>query len=260
MGSADPHPGSPASSIGDESSTNPRRRPLVGITTYPENDRGRYDLPESYVACVRRAGADVVLIPPDATDAVGVLGHLDGLVLAGGGDIDPSRYGGTGHPTIYSLSEGRDRDESAMVVHVLETGLPTLAICRGSQVLNVTLGGTLHAHLPDVVDGSVTHRDEPRALRGEPAPVPHEVRVEPGSLVAEVMGAERVTPMSWHHQAIDRIGADLRPVAWAPDGTIEATEHAQHPWLASVQWHPELTGHEDPTQQALFDGLVRASS
>jgi putative glutamine amidotransferase len=146
-----------------------------------------------------------------------------------------------------------------MVEHVLETGLPTLAICRGSQVLNVALGGTLHAHLPDVVDGSVIHRDEPKALRGEPAPVPHEVVVESDSLVARIMGAERVNPMSWHHQAIDRLGAGLRVVARADDGTIEAVEHASHPWLAAVQWHPELTGDRDPTQQALFDALVAVS-
>ena len=139
--------------------------------------------------------------------------------------------------------------------------MPTLAICRGSQVLNVALGGTLHPHLPDLgrVDdhgAEVVHRDAEAIARGLPGAVPHDVRVEPGSLVAEVMGETDVTPMSWHHQAIDELGSGLRAVGWAPDGTIEATEHDSHPWLVSVQWHPELSAATDPTQQRLFDALV----
>ena len=133
------------------------------------------------------------------------------------------------------------------------------AICRGSQVLNVALGGSLHLHLPDVVDGSVVHRDEEAARQNQPAPVPHPVEVDADSLVATAMGATAVTPMSWHHQAIDRLGDGLRIVARAPDGTIEATQHESHPWLASVQWHPELTADADPTQQRLFDAFVEAA-
>ncbi|WP_436794096.1 gamma-glutamyl-gamma-aminobutyrate hydrolase family protein [Actinospongicola halichondriae] len=239
-------------------------RPLVGITTYPQNDRGRYELPEEYVASVRRAGADAVLLPPGAGAVIGLLGRLDGLVLAGGGDLDPATYGGQSHETIYSLDEARDADELAIVHEVLDRGLPTLAICRGSQVLNVALGGTLHPHLPDVArldenGEAVIHRDAEAIRRGLPGPVPHDVSVEAGSLVAEVMGATEVTPMSWHHQAIDRLGEGLRAVAWAPDGTIEATEHESHRWLASVQWHPELSAESDPTQQRLFDALVRVA-
>ncbi len=236
-------------------------RPLVGITTYPQNDRGRYELPDEYVACVRRAGADVVLLAPGAgvDGVVGLLDRLDGLVLAGGGDLDPATYGGTTHETVYSLDAARDTDELAIVHEVLARAMPTLAICRGSQVLNVALGGTLHPHLPDVVGETVIHRDAEAIERGLPGPVPHEVSVEAGSLVAEVMGATEVTPMSWHHQAIDRLGEGLRAVAWAPDGTVEATEHESHRWLASVQWHPELSAESDPTQQRLFDALVRVA-
>lgn len=239
-------------------------RRLIGITTYPQNDRGRYELPDEYVACVRRAGADVVLLPPGAGAIDSLVDRLDGIVLAGGGDLDPATYGGAGHDTIYSLDEARDADELALVHAVIDRAIPTLAICRGSQVLNVALGGTLHPHLPDLgrtdEDGAaVVHRDAAAIARGLPGPVPHDVRVEPGSLVAELMDATDVTPMSWHHQAIDRLGDGLRPVGWAPDGTIEATEHESHPWLASVQWHPELSAADDPTQQRLFDGLVRAT-
>lgn len=243
-------------------------RPLIGITIYPPNAGGRFELPEPYVACVRRAGGEPVLLAPGTADVPGLLSRLDGLVLAGGGDIDPALHAGGEHETVYAIDPVRDRDELAMVHTVLERALPTLAICRGSQVVNVALGGTLHLHLPDDVGTDVVHRDEPDVVRGIPAPVPHDVQVEPGSLIGKLMtavatdgsGADTVTPMSWHHQAVDRLGEGLRAVAWAPDGTIEATEHESHPWLAIVQWHPELTAASDPTQQALFDGLVTAAS
>ena len=230
-------------------------RPLIGITTYPPNAGNRFELPPEYVAAVRRAGGEAVLVPPGIGDPAGLVARLDGLVLAGGGDLDPARYGGEGHETVYSLHPQRDEDELALVALLLERDLPTLAICRGSQVLNVALGGTLHVHLPDL-GGPVLHRDELAALRGMPAPTPHEVTVDPGSLVAKVMETEHVTPMSWHHQAVDELGEGLRVVARAPDGTVEATEHDTHPWLLSVQWHPELTAATDPTQQRLFDALV----
>lgn len=250
-----------ATSSGSEPVTDETRvaRPLIGITTYPQNARGRYELPEEYVTCVRRAGADVVLLPPGAGSVDALVGRLDGIVLAGGGDLDPATYGGEGHETIYALDEPRDSDELALVHLVLERELPTFAICRGSQVLNVALGGTLHPHLPDVVGTEVTHRDADAIARGLPGPVPHTVRVEPDSLVARIMDSTDVTPMSWHHQAIDRLGSGLRPVAWAADGTIEATEHESHPWLISVQWHPELSAGDDPTQQRLFDAFVHTA-
>ena len=235
-------------------------RPLIGITTYPANAADRYDLPTAYVASIRRAGGEVVLVPPGIGDSAALLERLDGLVLSGGGDLDPARFGGGEHETIYALDPERDQDEIDLVHLVLDHEIPTLAICRGSQVLNVALGGSLHLHLPDLVGTDVLHRIEPEVLRGMPAPTPHDIRVEPGALIAKLMEAHEVTPMSWHHQAIDRLGDGLRPVAWAPDGTIEATEHDSHPWLASVQWHPELTAATDPTQQRLFDGLVRAAT
>lgn len=242
-------------------------RPLIGITTYPPSRGGRYVLPAEYVASVRRAGGEPVLLPPGTVDQpvdVGaLLRRLDGVVLAGGGDLDPATYGGAGHETIYALHPPRDRDELAMVHDLLEREAPTLAICRGSQVLNVALGGTLVTHLPDVVPdpdgGGVLHRIEPPEPQEIATPTPHEVTVEAGCHLAEVMAATVVTPMSWHHQSIDRLGDGLRVVARAPDGVIEATELAGHPWLLSVQWHPELTAADDPTQQRLFDALVVAA-
>ncbi len=231
-------------------------RPLIGLTTYPPNPGDRYELPRPYVDAVRRAGGEPVLVPPGLDDPAGLLGRLDGLVLAGGGDSDPARYGGAPHETVYAIHPDRDESELALAGLVVEQGTPALAICRGAQILNVALGGTLHVHLPDVVDGTVVHRKAPELDQGMPGPTPHEVEVEAGSLVAEVMGATVVTPMSWHHQAVDRLGEGLRVVARAADGTVEGLEHEAHPWLAIVQWHPELTAAGDPTQQRLFDALV----
>lgn len=234
-------------------------RPLIGITTYPPNPGDRYELPRPYVDAIRRAGAEAVLLPPGIADPEALIDRLDGLVLAGGGDLDPGLYGGGPHETVYAVDPARDEDELALTRLVLERGTPTLAICRGSQVVNVALGGSLHVHLPDVVDGTVIHRKEPEELRGMPGPTPHEITVDGGSLLAEVMEATTVTPMSWHHQAADRLGDGLRPVGRAPDGTVEALQHESHPWLAVVQWHPELTAAGDPTQQRLFDRLAAAA-
>ena len=236
-------------------------RPLIGLTTYPPNPGDRYELPRPYVDAVRRAGGEPVLVPPGLEDPAGLLERLDGVVLAGGGDIDPARYGAAPHETVYAVHPDRDESELALAALVVDRSTPTLAICRGAQVLNVALGGTLHVHLPDVVDGTVIHRKAPELDHGMPGPTPHEVEVEAGTLLAEVMGATTVTPMSWHHQAVDRTGDGLRVVGRAADGTVEALEHESHPWLAVVQWHPELTAAGDPTQQGLFDALVdRAAS
>jgi putative glutamine amidotransferase len=130
--------------------------------------------------------------------------------------------------------------------------VPTLCICRGIQVLNVALGGTLIEHLPDEVGDTIAHRVPPRN------PTQHPIRLEPGSRLADIIGQAEATTTSWHHQAIRRPAAGLDVVAHAPDGTIEAVEMPDHPWLVAVQWHPELTAANDPGQQRLFDALVKA--
>ena len=227
--------------------------PLVGITAYQPNEHGRFELPAEYVSAVRRAGAVPVVIPPAETDLDGLLARLDGVVLAGGGDIDPARYGAAErHETIDFVDHARDELELALAQRVLDEGVPTLAVCRGLQVVNVALGGTLHQHLPEAVGSDVPHRQEPKWGHR------HVVEAEVGSLVAETMGAHQVEPACWHHQGIDRPGVGLSITAWGADGVIEAVELAGHPWLVAVQWHPEMTADEDATQQALFDGLVQA--
>jgi putative glutamine amidotransferase len=230
-------------------------QPLIGITTYGRHEGdGRFNLPYRYVDSVRRAGGLVVLLPP-GEDALGeLLNRLDGIILAGGGDVDPERYGGGPHPAIYNIDVERDASELALVHRVIDSEIPTLAICRGFQVVNVAMGGTLLPHVPDAVGEIVLHRiDTPRG------PVEHSITVESESQLADILGQTVVSPQSYHHQAIDVLGADLRVVARAADGIIEAVEMPSHPWLVAVQWHPEMTAETDSTQQRLFNALVAKS-
>jgi len=228
------------------------RLPVIGITTYGRDERGRYTLPSEYVAAVQRAGAVPVLIPPVPELARRYLELVDGMILAGGGDMDPAHYGGEAHETLYGIDAQRDGLELALARQIVERRQPALAICRGMQVLNVALGGTLIEHLPAVVGEDVLHRKPPRE------PTPHAVRVKAGSRLAAIAGATEFAPLSWHHQAIRATAPGLEVVATAPDGTIEAVELSSHPWLIAVQWHPELTAEREPAQQRLFDALVTA--
>ena len=226
--------------------------PLIGITTYGRLKDGRFALPAEYVDAVRRAGGVPVLLPPGEGDLGVWFGMIDALVLPGGGDIEPSRWGGAPHPTNYKIDPLRDADEIAMARHLVQARLPTLAICRGMQVLNVAFGGTLIAHVPEAVGERVLHRGR------DEQPVQHAVKLEAGSKLAAVIGAVQCTTVSWHHQAVDRVAPEFRVVGRAPDGLVEAMELPGHPFLLAVQWHPELSAAGDAGQQRLFDALVRA--
>ena len=227
--------------------------PFIGITTYGRGPHNRYILPAEYVDAVRRAGGIPLLLPPGEDRLDAVLPLLKAVVFSGGGDLDPELYGGNRHETIYMVEPERDRSEIDLARRVFDLEVPTLAICRGSQILNVAKGGTLIEHLPDEVGETVNHRVPPRE------PTPHAIRVEPGSRLAGLLGATDFSCMSWHHQAIRRVAPGFEVVAHAPDGTIEGLEMPSHPWLVAVQWHPELTAAEDPIQQRLFDALVEAA-
>lgn len=229
------------------------KAPIIGITTYGADQANRYGLPIAYVTAVQRAGGQAVLIPPAGGEPERYLDFIDGLILAGGGDIDPSHYGGAPHPTLYGVDAARDALELALARAAAQRDCPTFGVCRGMQVLNVALGGTLIEHLPDEVGEDVLHRALPRDA------TPHAVHIESNSKLAAISGSTDVTPLSWHHQGVRKLADSLRAVARAPDGTIEAVEHPQRRWLIAVQWHPELSAHEDQTQQRLFDDLVTAA-
>ncbi len=224
--------------------------PRIGLVTYGRNPEGSFTLPAEYVDSIRRAGGLPLLLAPGESHLEEWFGLLDGLILAGGGDIDPALYGGRGHAENYKLDAGRDANEVWLARRARATGLPTLGICRGLQMLNVAYGGTLIEHLPDTVGEVVPHRGPDKA------PTPHAVAIEPDSSMARVLGT--TTPMctSWHHQGVADVAAGLRVVGRAADGVIEALELPGHRWLHAVLWHPELTARQDPTQQRLFDALI----
>ncbi|MCX5598151.1 gamma-glutamyl-gamma-aminobutyrate hydrolase family protein [Streptomyces phaeochromogenes] len=223
-------------------------RPLIGVSTYLETARwGVWELeaallPAGYPRLVQSAGGLPAMLPPDEpTRAAETVARLDGLVIAGGPDVDPSRYGAARDSRCGPEARARDTWELALIDAALASGTPLLGICRGMQLLNVALGGTLVQHL----DGHV----EAVAVFGR-----HTVKPVPGSLYAGLIPEETSVP-TYHHQAVDRLGTGLAPSAHAADGTIEAIELPGPGWVLGVQWHPEMG--EDPR---VMSGLVRAAS
>jgi putative glutamine amidotransferase len=236
-------------------------RPLIGISCYSEQARWRsWDLqamllPRRYADLVAEVGGIPVLLPP----LLGVheaLSRLDGLILSGGGDIDPARYQAERLSTTVTVSVERDESEIALFNAAMSEGLPVLGICRGLQVINVARGGSLHQHLPDLV-GHEEHCPE-RGSYGS-----HDIRLAAGSRIAGILGRTEVadhwpvTVPTHHHQAVDRMGDGLSATAWADDGTVEAVEldPRQHRFVVAVQWHPEAGD-----DRSLFRALVTASA
>ena len=211
-------------------------RPLIGISTYREQARwGTWDvpavlLPAAYVDAVVAAGGDPVLLPTGGVTADAVA-RLDGLVLAGGADVDPTRYGQPPGPNTTVVRPDRDSAELVALQTALDRDLPVLAICRGMQLLNVALGGDLVQHLP-VRPGIGCHDPGPGLFEHR------QVRTAVGSTVRRLLGPTAAADCH-HHQALDRIAADLTPTAWAEDGTVEAVESLDREFCIAVQWHPE---------------------
>lgn len=221
----------------------------VGLTSYPPNDQGRYFLALDYVQAVHRAGAIPILFPPIGDHAQAWLDRVDALVMPGGGDVDPLLYGAEPHPLSMGVNPARDVVELALLRAAWQRRMPMLLICRGMQLLNVALGGTLHQHVPDRYGDRVAHRDPERK------PVPHSVRVEPGTRLHRIVGTAETRVASLHHQAVDVLAPGLRPAAYAADGLLEACEAVDR-WAVAVQWHPEATAEHDADQRSLFDALV----
>jgi gamma-glutamyl-gamma-aminobutyrate hydrolase PuuD len=233
-------------------------RPVVGVTTYLEPatwmmwERPAAVLPRSYVDCIAAAGGVPVLLPPVPAGAAEAVAAVGALVLSGGADVDPERYGEALHPATV-LRPDRDDWELALLQAALDRDIPVLAICRGAQVLNVACGGTLHQHLPEVTD-------HPGHLPGHGVYGASLVRVLPGSRLAGIVGTALEVPC-YHHQAVDRVGAGLVATAWAEDGTVEAVEHTGHRLVLGVQWHPEQPVPPDGgIDGRLFTALVGAAA
>ena len=231
--------------------------------------KGYARLPVPYVAALEASGGgarvlstfplppgekapegDDVLLGLDPSDASPLEG-ASGLLLPGGGDIDPEWYGCPRHPRTKNVSHRRDRFELTLLRSALEHDIPVLAICHGMQLLNVLLGGTLDQHLSDDAARLDHDRDRPRA---EPV---HDVRIKDGSLLAEVLGTTETPVNSHHHQGLERIGEGLEEVAWSGDGVLEAVVLGDQRWVVGVQWHPEAMAAVDEIQRRIFDEFVR---
>jgi putative glutamine amidotransferase len=229
--------------------------PVVGVTSIPKRAGSLFGepphetVPEFYLEMVAGLGAAPVILPVHVKPSPEVLNRLDGLMLTGGGDVDPANFGRERGPRTGRLDPDRDRFEIEVVREALDRDLPVLAICRGMQVLNVSLGGSLIQDLPSELGGRVDHWDVERWDRGS-----HVVRTDPESRLGSLLGG-RTMVNSMHHQAVDRIGRGLRPVSWADDGVVEAVELPEARFCLGVQWHPECLGRDDPSY-ALFRSFV----
>jgi len=237
--------------------------PVIGITTYEDQASWRSwsarasILPYVYVDSVRRSGGRAVLLPPggDDDEASATVAGLDGLVVTGGPDVDPVRYGASRHPRTQPPVTLRDTWDLAVTGHALRQGVPLLAICRGMQILNVCRGGTLHQHVPDL-HGHERHGGPPNGFGL------HQVRISPDSALAAILtGGEVFEVPTKHHQSVDLLGDGLKAVAWEEDGTIEAVEPGPSAldgfssFVLGVQWHPE-----QGSDLRVFGALVNAAA
>ncbi len=244
-------------------------RPLIAISSRPRRPGEVSQWPETaaavmqrtYLESIWRAGGMEAMIAPRQTtvdDMRAYLSRVDGLVLVGGSDVDPARFGQEQEPEVYGVDDDCDSLETSLVHAAIELGVPTLAICRGMQVLNVALGGTLVQHITRQ-PGYQEHGDPREGFSL------HSVEVEPASLLSKCQGGETTIESCWsfHHQVIDRLADGLVVSARSNDGAIEAVELKDadsRPWLVAIQWHPERTSHRDPAQQTLFNELIRQAS
>lgn len=240
-------------------------KPLIGVTTSEvrkaedvrqvregEPPRHEMALGLTYMRTIELAGGVPVVLPPLRSDSINpLLDQVAGLCLSGGPDLDPKTYAQRPDPRLGPTWPELDAMELTVARAADERELPLLAICRGMQALNVSRGGTLHQHLPD--ENEISHRQDAAAHERT-----HQVRVEPASRLGAILGTEADAVNSFHHQAIDELGEELRPVAWALDGVIEGIEDDQREFLIGVQWHAECLP-EVPEQLELFKAFVRAA-
>jgi len=236
--------------------------PVIGLTASIDHRAPAfgetYSLTRKYADGVRQAGGVPVMVPHNLDEAAlrAVLDRLDGVLLSGGGDIEPALFGEAAHPATCEIEPERDRVELTLARRVVERNMPCLAICRGIQVLNVALGGSLMQDIPAQMPAALPHSfDRATTPRNYLA---HPVQIDPASQLARVMQLEVARTNSWHHQAIRQVADRLRVTAVAPDGVIEAVEVPGQRFVIGVQWHPEWLFEEHVEQRRLFEELVRA--
>ncbi len=234
--------------------------PIIGVTTSVTVGQApeRAYVNAAYLRAVQRAGGAPVPLPPhlDGSARDALWQRLDGLLLTGGGDVAPERFGESPHEAVYDVAPARDALELELTERALAGGVPLLAICRGIQVLNVALGGSLIQDLPTEVPGEIVHSQ--KAAREQPT---HDVKVMlEGTRLGAIVESAELRVNSFHHQAIRRLGRGLREAAWAPDGVIEGVDMPEaRALVVGVQWHPEDLVGRDPAAARLFTALVQAA-
>jgi putative glutamine amidotransferase len=241
------------------------RKPIIGITPSPMEDKQehgtftRYAMATTYTEAVEAAGGVPLVIPPQAGNIDEILSVVDGLLLSGGGDIDPAIYGDSEvHEETYGIHDGRDALELALVKQAVAQDIPMLCICRGIQVLNVALGGTLIQDIPGQYSSEIEHAQQRAGIqKDEPG---HTVRVTPGSLLARTYGAESIEVNSFHHQALRDIAPDLEINGVSPDEIVESVARPASGWMLGVQWHPEMMFRAHPEHLKPFAALVGEAS
>ena len=237
----------------------PARTVAVTASIRQDGDTSRVRLTAAYVTALENAGLVPVIIPPLSSDdaAAAILDSVAGLVLTGGEDVDPARYGEIRHEKIRAVNAARDATEAALIEEARARRTPLLAICRGIQILNVALGGTLVQDIPSQCNTDIAHDDE--GARDSRA---HEITIEPGSRIAAAMGTEKCAVNSFHHQSVKRIAEGMRITARSPDGVIEGLESIDEDWwVMAVQWHPEeMTGSPEPWDRGLFKAFAQQIS
>jgi len=228
----------------------------VTASIRPDGDTSRVRLTAAYVTALERAGLVPLIVPPlsSADAAASVLDSVAGLVLTGGEDVDPARYGEKRHEKVRSVNAARDATEAALIEEARARGTPVLAICRGIQILNVALGGTLVQDIPSQCETDIAHDDE-----GARNSRTHEIEIEPDSLIARAVGAEHVSVNSFHHQSVKQLAEGMRVTARSPDGVIEGIESTDEDWwVMGVQWHPEeMTDSTEPWDRGLFKAFAK---
>ncbi len=245
------------------SATDTMPRPIVGIpaASYIDQEYSAtptYRFNGNYPAALAACGALPLVIPLNLPEDIlrGIFERLDGLCLPGGVDVDPAEYGEARHPELGAVDAARDHTEILLARWALEANLPVLGICRGIQLLNVAAGGSLYQHIPAQLPAAGRHNHRLQDSAWE-TPT-HEVRIEPHSHLAQVVGAEQLATNSFHHQSLKRLAPGFEPTAWAGDGVIEAIEHPQKPFAVAVQWHPEGMFRSDTAARRIFEAFVAA--
>ena len=236
-------------------------QPLIGITA--GHSKNKFGMPQvhllrTYVDATIAAGGVPVIIPSELAESNWELLYdkLDGVIFSGGADIDPKLFDGKPHETIYGIDAERDALEFKLIRHMVEDTKPIFAICRGMQVFNVAMGGSLHTHLADDLGEAVIHdtpKEKPRNYET------HQVRVEEGTMLADILGEPILGVNSWHHQGVKDIPAIFKETAWSPDGLVEGMEIPEHPFALAVQWHPEWMQDQAPMRN-LFTAFIQACS